>query len=129
MKRKLGSVVVVASIAVASGMLASCGEDKGTSPQSGSTSSPDVSVVDNRFSPGNNTATVSEIVNWQWAGSNQHTVTSGTPGNHDGIFDSPRQASGIFSNKFESEGTFDYYCRVHGAAMTGTITVTKSPGG
>lgn len=53
-----------------------------------------------------------------------HTVTSGTPNAPSGIFDSgtlnPRQS---FQFTFNSPGTFAYFCRIHGAAMTGTVNV------
>ncbi|MDE3088563.1 MAG: LysM peptidoglycan-binding domain-containing protein [Chloroflexota bacterium] len=54
----------------------------------------------------------------------QHTVTSGAPGAPSGAFDSGTLNSGqVFQFTFSSPGTFAYYCRIHGAAMTGTITV------
>jgi LysM repeat protein len=53
-----------------------------------------------------------------------HTVTSGTPGAPSGTFDSGNLNSGqTFQFTFSSTGTFSYYCRIHGAAMTGTVTV------
>ena len=60
-----------------------------------------------------------DIVNWTWAGNN-HSVTSGTPGNPNGIFDSAIHNSGFtFPVTFNTVGVFAYYCRVHGAMMTG----------
>lgn len=53
-----------------------------------------------------------------------HTVTSGTPGVPNGSFDSGTLNPGQnFQFTFNSAGTFAYYCRIHGAAMTGTVTV------
>ncbi len=55
----------------------------------------------------------------------QHTVTSGTPGTPSGVFDSGTLNVGqSFSFTFAAPGTYNYYCRIHGAAMTGSVTVT-----
>jgi|GEM_PF-3156545 len=54
----------------------------------------------------------------------QHTVTSGSPNAPSGMFDSPTLNQGqTFQFTFNTAGTIPYYCRIHGAAMTGTITV------
>ena len=54
-----------------------------------------------------------------------HTVTSGTPGAPSGLFDSGTLTPGqSFQFVFNTPGTFVYYCRIHGAAMTGAIVVT-----
>lgn len=53
-----------------------------------------------------------------------HTVTSGTPGNPSGLFDSGDIApNGTFSYTFDSTGTYLYYCKIHLDKMTGTIIV------
>ncbi len=55
----------------------------------------------------------------------EHTVTSGTPGSPSGVFDSGFLNIGqSFSFTFSAPGTYNYYCRIHLAAMTGTVTVT-----
>ncbi len=55
-----------------------------------------------------------------------HTVTSGAPNAPSGTFDSGTLNPGqSFAFTFNSPGTFAYFCRIHGAAMTGTITVTQ----
>lgn len=66
-------------------------------------------------------------VKWVWNGRNPHTVTSGSPGSNAGaIFDTPILNQGaVFEFRFMDTGTFPYFCRVHGAAMSGTITVTS----
>ena len=107
--------------------LARAGDDGGTNLTSRS-SSVDINVDDNFYSSNDVTVEQGTTVNWLWVGSNTHTVTSGTPGNHNDIFDSPFQSSGSFSWLSDSVGTFDYHCRVHGALMTGTITVTPVTG-
>jgi plastocyanin len=68
-------------------------------------------------------------VRWTWASAG-HSVTSGTvsgiTATPDGKFDSGVLISGAtFTHKFDTAGTFEYYCSVHFAAgMTGKIMVT-----
>ena len=79
------------------------------------------------FSPSNGVVNPGGIVTWENTDSAAHTVTSGSPENGpDGVFDSGIIMSNeLFSYKFETSGTFDYFCMVH-PWMTGTIIVTGS---
>lgn len=136
MKRKPMWVITVAFIAGALSTLSSCGEGNDmsygdSSGNGGGSPSGAISVGNNFFNPRATTANAGNTVNWQWDGNTSHSVTSGTPGNPEGTFDSGIKSSGSFSHTFVSEGTFPYYCRVHGAsaAMTGTIIVTTATGG
>jgi LysM repeat protein len=85
-----------------------------------------ISMQNLAFQPSALTIHVGTMVVWKNNESNSvpHTVTSGTPNAPSGMFDSgtlnPGQA---FQFKFNTVGTFAYYCRIHGAMMTGTITV------
>src|SRR5437870_733747 len=91
------------------------------------------------FSPQTVSIHKGDTVLWTWD-SGPHTVTSGTPGAADGKFCSvpegtpatPATCSGTgyaksppftYSETFMDTGTFPYYCTVHGATMTGTVTV------
>ncbi|HSP07478.1 MAG TPA: cupredoxin domain-containing protein [Acidobacteriota bacterium] len=85
----------------------------------GTTSSASVTVGDNFFSPSTLTVQSGTTVQWVFSGRNPHTVTSST-----GVFDSPQMTSGNFEFRFATPGTFNYFCRVHGQAMSGTITVS-----
>ena len=77
----------------------------------------------NRFSPTPVTIQVGDTVRWTWQ-ENNHSVTSGTPGNPNGIFDLAVRNNGfVFSFVFATAGNFPYYCRVHGSMMTGTVNV------
>jgi hypothetical protein len=74
---------------------------------------------------------VGDTVKWDWY-NNNHTVTSGIPGQPSGLFDTGLHQSGYsFSYVFNSAGTFRYFCMYHGAMMTGTVIVaggtTPSP--
>ncbi len=55
-----------------------------------------------------------------------HTVTSGAPNAPSGAFDSGTLNPGQkFQFTFSNPGTFTYFSRIHGAAMTGVIVVTQ----
>jgi len=72
---------------------------------------------------------VGDTVSWIWNGPQgfpyqYHTVTSGTPAQPNSLFNSGQlRAPATYSHTFNSAGTFPYYCQVHGAMMTGYVTV------
>src|ERR1044071_7679286 len=75
------------------------------------------------YNPSSVTIHTGDTVLWTWA-SNNHSVTSGAPNVPNGIFDSQIHNAGFtFSYVFNTAGVFPYYCRVHGAMMTGSVTV------
>jgi plastocyanin len=79
----------------------------------------------NAFAPKDVSIQVGDTVQWTWQGDN-HSVTSGVPGNPDGLFDSGVQNTGFtFSFTFNDPGLFPYFCTVHGACcgMVGSVTV------
>jgi plastocyanin len=81
-----------------------------------------------KFTPQNVTIHVGDTVQWTWAGNN-HSTTSGTPGNPDGLWDSGIHNIGfVFSRVFTTPGTFNYFCSPHGlcCGMIGTVTVTEA---
>ena len=58
-----------------------------------------------------------------------HTTTSGAPGAQTEAWDSPiLQQGDSFSFTFDEVGSFPYFCRVHGVAMTATLTVVAAGG-
>lgn len=70
------------------------------------------------------TISVGQTVLWENMDSVSHTVSSGTPGNLDGKFRSSTLVPGqTFQFTFTTAGTYPYFCEIHGAQMTGTITV------
>jgi plastocyanin len=87
-----------------------------------------ISVTNNMFSPGTKTVAVGASVQWAWNTCTgdayngqtcvQHSVTF-----DDGSASSALQDQGTFNKTFNTAGTFTYHCSVHGAAMTGSITV------
>ena len=78
----------------------------------------EVRVSNNDFSPATRTIAVGTTLTWRWvSGSSTHNVTfAGGPA-------SPDQASGTFARLFSAAGTFAYQCSIHGASMSGTVTV------
>jgi LysM repeat protein len=95
-----------------------------TMPSGGATVA--VSMQNIAFNPASLTVHVGTTVVWTNNESDgiQHTVTSGAPGAPSGVFDSGTLNPGqSFRFTFNSTGTFAYYCRIHGAHMTGSVTV------
>ena len=91
-----------------------------------------VSVNNNFFNPEDIRINAGDTVRWTWNGS-PHTVTSGNCCGSDNVFCSPSDAncdnsaiSGtgtVYTHTFNTPGFYPYFCRPHGDAMTGTITV------
>ncbi|MCX6152382.1 MAG: plastocyanin/azurin family copper-binding protein [Ignavibacteriales bacterium] len=76
------------------------------------------------FNPRTKTVAVGTTVTWTNKDGVIHTVTSGIPGTPDGLFNSGNLSQGgVFSHKFDSKGTFKYYCIPHQSFMTATIIV------
>ena len=84
-----------------------------------------VSVGDNFYSPRNVTIDVGDTVTWRNNGAADHSATA-----DNGSFD-----TGVFgpgasrSHTFNSAGSFDYFCTVHGQSQSGTVTVSSTGGG
>jgi predicted lipoprotein with Yx(FWY)xxD motif/plastocyanin len=98
-----------------------------TFPSSGGTN-PTVSMKNTAFNPNTLTIRVGTTVTWSNDETSPipHTVTSGSPNALSGMFDSGDLNPGqTFQFTFNAPGTFQYFCRIHGAAMTGTVTVTQ----
>jgi plastocyanin len=86
-----------------------------------------VSVEVGNFSFGGGSLTVTKGTRVRWELSEgSHTVTSGSGGNPDGLFDSGPLASGEdFDHTFDTVGTFNYFCKFHwSGGMVATVTVT-----
>lgn len=87
-----------------------------------------ISVTNNMFSPGTKTVAVGASVQWAWNtctgdAYNGQTCVSHSVTFDDGSASSALQDQGTFNKTFNTAGTFTYHCSVHGAAMTGSITV------
>lgn len=108
-------------------VFAGCKKDNST-PTSPGTASNDISIQGMAFNPAAKTVQQGTTLKWTNNDNVAHTVTSGTPGNANGTFNSGNIANGgSFSYTFNTVGTFSYFCSIH-PSMTGTITVTGSNG-
>ncbi len=94
-------------------------------------------VKDITIRPPNLTSGESVTVVWENHGNFDHTVTSGTRGSPDGIFDKVLSRGetfqlevnqSIYSQLLDrySDGVVPYYCRFH-SGMDGTLTITGEP--
>ena len=76
-----------------------------------------------QFQPGTITVQPGTRVIWTNQDDIEHSVTSGTPPDGDGRFDSRFFGKGqTFAMTFEQPGEYPYFCRRHNS-MTGTVTV------
>jgi plastocyanin len=132
------------AIALASLMLA-CGGGGGGSPTSpppsggtggtggtGGSTSADITVQNNSFSPSSTTVPVGTTVTWTWNSCTGDGYGGQMCTDHSVVFDNggrsnaPLQSEGTFSSTFSTPGTYGYHCSVHGGVgtgMHGTITV------
>ena len=79
-----------------------------------------------KFAPASVTVKVCQPVDWTIVGAVPHTITSPTPGTTGVTFDSGTLNQGqSYSHSFAAPGTYHYYCTIHGAAMSGIITVSS----
>lgn len=107
--------------------LAACSSEYGSEPDpvdpGPPTAAAGVNVVDDQFV--NNSVRVLEggTVTWTWQGNNLHNVT------FQGGQASETQTDGTFEREFPTAGVFSYMCTVHGAAMSGTVTVVAPAAG
>lgn len=118
MKKSLAAVIPALLL-----VLAACSSaEDGTS--SGTTSPNTVTLQATSFEPATITVKVGDTVTWKWA-TGTHDVKSGTTCAPDGKFSSGDPvAGGNFERKFDTAGTFDYFCSVHcGSGMVGKVIV------
>jgi adhesin/invasin len=90
--------------------------------------STEVSVINNAFSPSAITITAGTTVTWTWASTaRDHNVSPDPAGSEPersgGLIDGPA----TYSYQFNTPGTYRYYCEFHGSpgggGMSGTVTV------
>jgi plastocyanin len=108
------SLPTVLSLGLGLGTL-SCGDSTG--PGSGDV----VQVQDDSFNPSTKTITAGGAVTFQWTGAHQHNVTW-----VDQVTASPTQSSGTYARNFNTPGSYEYYCSIHGtptSGMRGSIVV------
>ncbi len=101
-----------------------CSSDDEDTPPAGNDDVVVVQVTSNLFTPAELKIKVGQTVRWTWAGG-VHDVVSGTNCTDDGKFKSGApMAGGTFEHKFETAGTFPYYCTPHCTmGMVGQVIV------
>ena len=119
---------------VAIACLFGCGGSGGYStspPPSGMNTPPPtggVSVTNNAFTPASKSVLAGTAVTWAWNSCSGDVYSGQTCVSHSVVFDdgvsSSLQNQGTYSRTFAVAGTYRYHCAVHGAAMSGTVTVT-----
>jgi plastocyanin len=86
-----------------------------------------IAVENNRFNPAATTVTAATSVTWTWNACTDDPYGGRTCVDHNVTFDagggSATQSSGSYTRQFNTAGTFNYHCTVHGAAMTGQVVV------
>jgi len=115
--------VCIFAVCAAAAIPISCDDDD--DPVDGGPFDGTIDVGANFFRPSSVTISQGDSVTWVWlGGAGAHTVTEGAPPNPPSpLFDSPQMSSGTFGYRFNVAGTYPYFCRVHGASMSGTVTV------
>lgn len=92
---------------------------------SGSTTS--LLVQNDHYSPVNDSVAVGATLTWTWDSCTGDGYGGTQCASHSVKFDdgpaSSIQSSGTFTRQFATAGTYTYHCAVHGAAMSGKITV------
>ncbi len=112
---------LASSVAVAALFLGGCSGDPTTPENSPENSSVRIVVADNSFSPSSRTVNAGVLIVWEWTGSNQHTVQFDNLAINSGS----AKSSGTFEATLTAQGSFTYYCTVHGqSVMSGTIIVS-----
>lgn len=112
-------------------LLSACGEPKTeqTTPVTNTgVGEVNVSLKGNKFAPQEITIVAGSSVKWTNAEASKHTVNA-----DDNAFKSGDMSKdAVFTQKFDTPGTFGYFCEFHGNAgsgMAGKIIVTEAGGG
>ena len=100
-------------------LLSAC-KDNSTSADNNSPGANEVVMQGSKFSPAQITVAKGTTVKWINRDSFAHTVTSSSQPQ---LFDSGNMgANQTFTFKFDSAGTYSYYCKIH-TGMTGSVVV------
>jgi plastocyanin len=87
----------------------------------------DVWISSSGFDPATLTITVGTTVTWTNKDNVTHDVTSGRPGNVENLFGpSPNlKANDTYPETFNTRGTFNYFCLIHGTGHPGGKIVVQ----
>jgi plastocyanin len=85
-----------------------------------------MNFVDQRSGSSTTTIQVGDTVRWNWVGGFHSTTSGACSGGNchpDGQWDSGAGSGMTFIFRFTQAGTYNYFCTVHGASMTGVVQV------
>jgi plastocyanin len=86
-----------------------------------------LTVSNDKYTPAHDSVGVGAQLSWTWNSCTGDGYGGSTCTSHSVTFDdgpsSAIQSSGTFNRTFATAGTYKYHCKVHGAAMTGTVLV------
>jgi plastocyanin len=118
MYRRMVSAFALALVALI-GAACSSGEPEKAAPAANA-----VTIKGFLFKPASLSVKAGTAVTWTNRDDIAHTITSGSPGEPAGVFDSGDETLGkTFTHTFGTAGTFAYFCKNHNS-MTAQITVT-----
>jgi plastocyanin len=126
---RTGNVCVALALMSAAACGGSGGSTTPTQQPIGNTTPPagGVSVTNSGYSPSAKTVAAGAAVQWAWNTCTGDPYSGQTCASHSVTFDdgvtSPTQDQGTFSRAFSVTGSYPYHCAVHGAAMSGSVTV------
>ena len=81
-----------------------------------------VNIRDNYFDPNQITVAANTTIHWINMGSMGHSVTSTIGFELNSGIISPGSS---YDHTFTTVGVYNYYCTIHGSAMSGMVTVTN----
>ena len=119
-------VMLISSVVIIAGCNKSDNSSYSTAPTGGGSNplANEVLIQGMAFNPAAKTISDGTTITWTNKDNYTHIVTSGIPNYPDGIFKSGSLNNGdTYSFKFNTVGTFKYYCFIHGAMMTATMIV------
>lgn len=129
MLNKVYATIALLAIVGCGGSGSSTNTTAPNTPPPGNTPVPSggISVTNNSFSPSDKTVAVGATVDWSWNSCDSDPYGTSSCVAHSVTFDdgatSPTQDKGTYSRTFTTAGVYNYHCKIHGALMSGKITV------
>jgi plastocyanin len=118
----LGVLMAIAVVEIPAGWRVGPALEAASAPAGGD-SGPTIAIQTFQFTPSPLEVRTGTKITWVNRDEITHTVTSGTPENRDGRFDSPLEGKGAaFSATLDRPGTYTYFCNRH-QSMRGEIHV------
>ena len=84
-----------------------------------------VSISNFQFSPANLNVVVGDVIRWEWAGGFHNSVSITVPlGAAAWMSPSTSSVGNTYDYTVTTQGTYTYYCTIHGTGMSGTFTAS-----